>query len=184
MTLVGHQLKRIFEEYKHLQEPLGWPQERVESDWLSPCFIGTPLSGQDHPWCPVVNQDDANTMFKRLGDALNESVPESIANYYDYGWSQCLRAKHPQGELSLIFVWNQDDMERLRANLIGHALNKRKLKQPISYFFATTEPDGEKILSVEGQSGRVLLERPGRKDYSVVSESLALFLEEVHPLTF
>lgn len=184
MTGVTQQLGRIFQEFNTLQEPLGWPMETVENDWLSPCFIGDAIEGTEHPWKPSLNTTQTHDMFDRLGQALDEPIPSAIIDYYQFAWSQCLNATHPQGNLSLIFVWNEQDLERLRANLIGHALNKQKLKQPLSYFFATTEPDGEKILSVESHSGRVLLERPGQKAFSVISDSLGEFLKEISPLPF
>lgn len=183
MSAVTTQLTRLFDEFKTECLQHGNPTLLVEEDWLSPALLPGYEINQECEWQPTAIEDSSLDMFMRLADALEVDIPQSIIDYYTGYWSQPITATHIEGELSLIFVWNPEDLERLRENLIGHALNKRRLRQPISFFFATTEPDGGQILSVESSTGRVLLEKPGQKKFSVIAEDLAAFLSQVSCLT-
>ena len=78
-------------------------------------------------------------------------------------------------------IWNSEDYERLRANLIGHALGRIKLKQPLSLFFGCTHPE-EYVLSINNSSGQVMLEQPGKKANDCIAESLADFLNQLQPI--
>lgn len=179
MSAVTAQLTRLFDEFTTECQQHGNPTILVEDDWLSPALL--PGFEVDHEceWLPASIENTPLDMFERLSDALEIDVPQSIIDYYTCFWSQPILANHTEGELSLIFVWNPDDLERLRENLIGHALNKKRMRQTISFFFATTEPDGDQILSVESGTGRVLLEKPGQKKFSVIAEDLETFLSQV-----
>ena len=179
MSAVTAQLTRLFDEFKTECQHQGNPTILVEEDWLSPALLPGYQVDQESEWLPTAIEHSTLDMFERLSDALEIEIPQSIIDYYTAAWSQPLQATHTEGELSLIFVWNPEDLERLRENLIGHALNKRRLRQTISFFFATTEPDGEQILSVESDTGRVLLEKPGQKKFSVIAEDLETFLSQV-----
>jgi len=179
MSAVTAQLTRLFDEFKTECQHLGNPTILIEEDWLSPALLPNYEIDQESEWLPTAIEHSNLDMFERLSDALEIDIPQSIIDYYTSVWSQPLQATHTEGELSLIFVWNPEDLERLRENLIGHALNKKRLRQTISFFFATTEPDGEQILSVESDTGRVLLEKPGQKKFSVIAEDLETFLSQV-----
>ena len=50
-------------------------------------------------------------------------------------------------------------------------------------FFACTVEDSELFLSVENESGQVILERPGYKPLRTVAGSLAEFLDHLVPAT-
>ncbi|WP_173495224.1 MULTISPECIES: SecY-interacting protein Syd [unclassified Marinobacterium] len=179
MSAVTAQLTRLFDEFKTECKQQGNPTLLVEEDWLSPALLPGYEVDQESEWLPSPINNSTLDMFERLSEALEIEIPQSIIDYYTSCWSQPILATHTEGELSLIFVWNPEDLERLRENLIGHALNKRRLRQNISFFFATTEPDGDQILSVESDTGRVLLEKPGQKKFSVIAEDLESFLSQV-----
>ena len=83
--------------------------------------------------------------------------------------------------MSLLFLWNPADTDRLNENLIGHAMAKQRAKAPMSIFFACTEPDSELFLSVDNDSGSVLLEKPGYKPIREVAPDLASFLATLVP---
>jgi SecY interacting protein Syd len=182
MSNVTAQLTRLFDEYKKECQRQGYPTVLVEEDWLSPALLPGYEINEESEWMPTPIENSALDMFERLSEALEIDIPHSIIDYYTSYWSQPIKATHSEGELSLIFVWNPEDLERLRENLIGHALSKRRLRQTISFFIATTEPDGEQIISVECGSGRVLLERPGHKKFSVLADDLETFLSQVASL--
>lgn len=178
MSTVTAQLTRLFDEYKTECQRQGYPTVLVEEDWLSPALLPGYEINEESEWMPTPIENSALDMFERLSEALEIDIPNSIIDYYTSYWSQPIQAIHSEGELSLIFVWNPEDLERLRENLIGHALNKRQLRQTISFFFATTEPYGDQILSVESDTGHVLLEKPGHKKFSVIAEDLGTFLSQ------
>jgi SecY interacting protein Syd len=92
-----------------------------------------------------------------------------------------LPATSDWGDLSLLFVWSEKDCERLRGNLVGHLLTKQKQKQPATLFFACTEPDGEKFISIDNQTGEVWLEQPGKKPIMKLADSLDVFLGKLTP---
>ncbi|MCV6589379.1 MAG: SecY-interacting protein [Marinobacterium sp.] len=156
------------------------PQVPLDSQWPSPCCLVEGADGELSPWRPVRQQQTCD-MFARLSEALEEPVHPSVISFYSRYWSDPLPARSEEGQLSLLQVWNSDDMERLRGNLIGHALAKRKQRQPLSLFFATTEPDGNYFLSVMNSDGTIWLEQPGKKPIRQLADSLAEFINRLEP---
>ena len=157
--------------------------EVFDPAWRSPCEVGNPIRREDGievvRWQPLRRRyaDD----FAGLENALEVPVHPDIKAYYGAYWSGGLEAEAPDGHVSLIFLWNQQDTDRLVENLIGHALAKRRAKSPFSVFFACTDPNSELFLSVENNTGQVLLERPGYKPVRTVANSLAAFLATLTP---
>lgn len=162
---------------QHCQQPLSI---EYDSQWLSDCYIDSdPLEdGEQCQWQPIKQQHQ--DMFSRLADALNEKIHPDIVTFYSSYWSAHLAATSDEGDLELLQVWNQEDMERLRSNLLGHALAKRKLKQPLSFFVALTYPD-EGMLCVHNDSGEVWYEMPGKKPIRKIADSLTEFLSRIKP---
>ena len=158
-------------------------EEDFDPDWRSPCEVGEPFAdGQGRrrvAWQPL--RRAAADDFAGLERALELTVHPDIKRYYQRYWSGGLEAEAADGHVSLILLWNPVDADRLVENLIGHALAKRRARQPFSIFFACTEPDSELFLSVANDSGQVLLEAPGRKPLRVVAPSLGAFLETLAP---
>ena len=87
-----------------------------------------------------------------------------------------------EGGVTLIQVWNDKDFDRLAENVLGHAMAKLRIKAPLTIFIASTD-EGELMLSVENESGQVVLEEPGSLPIRVVSPSLAEFLDRLQPIT-
>ena len=163
-----------------------YPQltEIFDPQWRSPCECGEPFFDdrgvQRIPWQPLRRHPDCDD-FAGLEHALELTVHQDIKDYYAAYWSAGLEADAPQGPVSLILLWNPDDVDRLIENLLGHALAKRKSRSPFSVFFACTAADSELFLSVDNASGEVLLEKPGYKPLEVVASSLAEFLGQLTP---
>jgi len=178
---IEQQLERIVTEYQKLQEPLGWPELPWEEQWQSPCLLERRSEGENTPWRPVAIEQEID-LFKRLGEALECEVHPDIATYYSRYWSDPIYAAHADGELSLLFAWNEEELERLRANLIGHALTKQRLRQPLTLFFACTEPDADEFISVMNDDGSIWLELPGKKPLRRLAESLEEFLSQLTAL--
>lgn len=159
-------------------------EDAFDPQWRSPCETGPARSGPDGeqrvPWQPLRRHDPGDD-FAGLERALEFPIHPDIKTYYGRYWSGGLEAEAADGHVSLLLLWNTDDAERLVENLIGHALAKRRARSPFTVFFACTEPDSDLFLSIDNETGQVLLEAPGRKPLRVVAESLAGFLDGLRP---
>jgi SecY interacting protein Syd len=170
-------VNRYLQRFARLEQPF-------DPEWRSPCEIGDPFPAtggeQRIAWQPV--QRPAGTDdFVGLERALEVPIHPDIKAYYGRYWSGGLEATTADGHVSLLLLWNEQDAERLIENLIGHALAKRRARSPFSVFIACTEPDSDLFLSIENDSGRVVLEVPGAKPKRVVAPSLAEFLDTLTP---
>ena len=167
---------RYLAEFPVLTQPF-------DPEWRSPCETGGPIdrgSGAE----PVIRwrpQPRSAVDFGGLEHALELTIHPDVKEYYGTFFSGNLEAEAADGHVSLILLWNDADTDRLVENLIGHALAKRRAREPMTVFFACTEPDSELFLSVDNASGAVLLEQPGRKPLRQVAGSLAEFIESLAP---
>jgi SecY interacting protein Syd len=157
-----------------------------DPEWPSLCEYGAPFpagaGGEPRIlWRPVRRKEPGHQELAPLERALGLSIHPDIKAYYGSYWSGGLEAEAPQGHVSLILLWNQEDAARLVENLIGHALAKRQAKTSFTVFFACTEPDAEEFLSIDNHTGQVLLEKPGHKPLRVVAENLSQFLQTLVP---
>ena len=156
-----------------------------DAQWRSPCELGEPFERDGNSliaWRPLAREaQTATTDFAPLERALELTVHDDIKDYYGAFWSAGLEAEAIDGHVSLLFLWNPDDVARLNENLIGHAMAKQRARSPLSVFFACTEADSELFLSIENDSGAILLEKPGSKPIRQVADNLASFLETLVP---
>lgn len=154
---------------------------RVEHDpeWPSPCEIDTPDEDGMIAWQPVRRTafDVLEPLAATLGVVLQPSIGAYYGRYFCHGFETCCE----EGPVSLLGIWSPADQDRLLQNLLGHALQQRRTKQPLTLFFACTDPDSDLILSVENDSGAVVLERPGQSGRRVVAASLPEFLATLQP---
>lgn len=155
------------------------PQTVFDSEWPSDCYQGEPNDKGLVSWQPVRQTQHTEQMFKRLEEALGYEIHQDIQLWYSRYWSDPLPASCSEGDLSLLFVWNEADCERLRSNLIGHLLNKQKLKHRPTLFFACTEPDGDQFLSIDNETGEVWLEQPGKQPQRKLADSLSEFIADL-----
>jgi len=163
-----------------------------DPEWRSPCETGQPRpssgahrdspSSQEVPWRPLARPaNTADDLFKPLERALERNIHEDTKTYYASYYSGGLEADSPDGPVSLIQLWNDEDTERLIENLLGHYLAQTRAKAPFSVFFALTDVDSEMFLTVDNNTGHVLLERPGYRPVRTVASSLAEFLATLTP---
>lgn len=159
-------------------------EDQFDPEWRSPCEVGGPFrdagGNQRLAWRPL-RRPEGSDDFVGLERALEVPIHPDIKTYYGSYWSGGLEAEAADGHVSLLLLWNEDDAARLVENLIGHAIAKRRARSPFSVFFACTEPGSDLFLSVENDSGRVVLEVPGAKPMRVVADSLAAFLGTLTP---
>ncbi len=148
-----------------------------DPDWRSPCELHQDT--ETTFWRPTPQTEPVS--FAGLENALEAAVHPDIIAFYSSYWSGTLEADSHEGRVSLIQLWNHEDFDRLIANLIGHAMAKQRLKQPFSVFVANTEPDSEMFLSIDNQSGAVLLEEPGKPVLRQVETDISTFLQRLEP---
>lgn len=148
-----------------------------DPEWRSPCELhqDTELTW----WRPA--RQEAPVSFAGLEHALECGIHPDIKSYYGSYWSGTLEADSEEGRVSLIQLWNRKDFDRLIANLIGHAMAKRRLGQTFTLFFANTDPDSELFLSIDNASGAVMLEEPGKPVLREVETDIRRFLGRLTP---
>lgn len=156
------------------------PRIIYDGNWPSSCYLEHKEEGELVPWRPT-KQQVSSDMFQRLEDALEEKIHPDVISFYSRYWSDPLPATCEDGDLSLIQVWNTADMERLRENLIGHALSKRQQKRPLTFFIGCPEPDDNYLISVDNFSGAVLLETPGKPPIRHLADNLNEFINNLVP---
>lgn len=178
---VGAALDAFIERYVAAHPRLDEP---FDPAWRSPCELGEPYLDRGGErrvsWQPLRRRDGGED-FAGLERALELSIHPDIKRYYGRYWSGGLEAEADEGHVSLLLLWNGEDADRLVENLIGHALAKRRARTPFTVFFACTEPESDLFLSVDNETGKVVLEAPGQKPLRVVADSLAQFLAGLCP---
>ena len=153
-----------------------------DADWPSKCYQ---LTDSDQPvsptsWKPILRTEMSD--FAELSSALELELHPDVAAFYSRYWSDNIFAEHPSGRLQILQAWNGDDFDRLQQNIVGHILMKRRLRQPETIFIALTDED-DFILTVDNQTGAVMLEQVGLKPKEQISPNLARFLTEIVPTT-
>lgn len=152
---------------------------RFDPDWRSECEISQTVDKT--LWRPRAQSLAVD--FSGLANAVGAPIHPDICAYYGSYWAGTLESTSQEGHVSLIQLWNTDDFDRLIGNLIGHFMTKQKMKQPFTVFFANTEPDSELFLSINNESGQVLLEEPAKAPLRIVEQDLATFLKRLTPVT-
>ncbi|MCW8930120.1 MAG: SecY-interacting protein [Gammaproteobacteria bacterium] len=155
------------------------PIIQYEPDWPSVCQQGEPFLTEEMInsiyWQPI--QRESNNALSGLEKALDIEIHQDLKIFFSHYWSEQIDTIYQQGNLTLLFVWNQTDMDRLIENQIGHALNKIRNKQTLTFFIACT--DSDYIISLENDSGQVVLERPGYPAEKVLASNLTQFINEL-----
>lgn len=180
-TELQQALDNFVDQWTQFQLSTGNPCEALyESEWPSSCFSTTAelIEGQSYPWQPV--KQVAQDMFQRLSNALECDIHPDLIEFYSRYWSGHLTATSKEGDLELLQVWNQEDMERLRSNLVGHALSKKKQKKSLSFFIGLTAPD-DGMLCIENDTGEIWYEMPGKRPIRKVANNLAEFIDRLSP---
>ena len=168
------------EQFGHL------PIVEHDEQWLSPCEEG-PHDTNHNYWQGVavkneqlIDTKEKSLSFANVESALKIDLHPDIKTYFTTIFSGDIEAKCEEGELSLLFAWNQEDFERLQENIIGHILMKQRLKQDETVFFAVTDEE-DMIISVDNNNGEVWVEQVGCKPHKKISDSLVDFIEQLTP---
>jgi len=161
------------------------PTVEQDDEWPSLCeqnaIQQSALPQGEVYWQPVAIDKNEALSFENVESALDFTLHNDIKTYFTLLYSESLDARCDEGELSLLFAWNQKDFERLQENLIGHILMKRRLTQQETIFFAVTDEE-DMIISIDNASGAVWVERVGCKPHKQLSDSLAQFISQLTPV--
>lgn len=178
---VQQSLKRFVNKFFECAAKKGHvPSVEFDADWPSPCYKATAKDGERVPWQPV--QRDPEMHFSGVEKALDITIHPDFATYYACYYSFHLPAQAQQGRCELLQVCSDEDLERLKENIIGHLMMKQRLKQAPTLFFAVTDDD-DYIISLHNESGEVMLERVGKEPEQVLAPNLSAFIDGLEPAT-
>lgn len=163
----------LFKDQNDYQAPFA----EFEQHWPSPCLIEH-IDGK-HYWRAT---DKKNTeLFDSIEEALEFSFHEDIKQFYGSFWANGLCVERDDINFNLIQTWNDEDQEQLKENILGHCFAKIKARLPLSYFIGSTF--GDDVVALEHDTGKVVLEKPGRKPHKVLADNLESFLLSLSPTT-
>ena len=174
---IGRTLETLFERFvaRNGNGPRQYLERPWEADWESACVRGGVEADGQVRWQPARQQPPAD--FSDLEAALEVPLHPDIRAFFGTWWSDHVPVTYEGVPCDLLFVWNRADLEMLQANLIGHALEKRRIGEPLTVFFAAV--DDFRFLSVDNTTGAVVLETLGRRGPEPVLDTLACFLDKV-----
>jgi len=155
------------------------PTTDLESDlsgWASaPPAVSTNESLGLIYWQPKPNGDLA--IFNGLEQGLEVSLHRDLKAFYGSYWSNGIDCDSPIGPLYLLQIWNDEDLDILRENLLGHAFMKQRKHQRLTFFVAVGE--GDTVVVIDNASGEVFLEIPGRRPHKKIADNLAAFIRGI-----
>lgn len=169
--------QKYFSSYEALNH--SGPKVEHDSDWSSPCELTEATDGEAVSWQVVPCHPALG--FENIEQALELELHPDLKAYYGSFFSANLPARTADGELELLFAWSQKDFERLQENLLGHVWMKRKLRQPVTLFFAVTDQEDINLVVIN-ETGEVWAEKVGKKPHRKVAGSLAEFLQTLEPV--
>ena len=178
---VQNALADLFDGYIHKTKTATGqlPAVELENDlpgWASALpVVSTDESSGLIYWQPVPNGDLA--LFNGMEQGLEVSLHRDLKAFYGSYWSNGIDCDSPVGPLYLLQVWNEEDLDILRENLLGHAFMKRKKNQPLTFFVAVGE--GDNVVVIDNVSGEVFLEVPGRRPHKKIADNLAAFIRGI-----
>lgn len=143
----------------------------------SPCLYSF---GDSQYWKYVPREHPAD--LQAIASALGCPFHPDIDAFYGYGFGRCMNASFKGLNLSLIQPWNDEDFTHLQENLVAHVLMLKRLKLPVTLFLASLTFSEMRIISLDNQTGEVLVEQLGKKERWVIASNLADFLRQLSPL--
>lgn len=170
-------LMRYQAHYEAQQQPL-WVAGNA--DWQAPIYQQLLDPTQDlYQWQPVMQQQPLD--FQPLAEALAQPLHASVAALFARWYAADLSVQWQQHDLTLLQIHGHEDGERLLANLAGHVLMKRRLRQPVTLFIGLAEASDDLLLSVDNDSGAVGLEFVGQPQHLILAADVAEFLHQLTP---
>ena len=150
------------------------PTLPYDAEWESEAIVGRAPDDQVF-WRPTRRSDPFS--LSGLSSALEAKLPTECADYFGYFWSGSIPVIWGERPFELLQLWNGEDENNLMHNLLGHSLEKKRVREPLTVFFALV--DDARFLSVDVASGAVLLEEVGGERPEEVAADLATLLSSV-----
>lgn len=176
-------LDTLFTRYLNLvrDETGNLPKAEFDPPWPSPCMVEAQEVGQDAGvfWRPTSR--DASGIFEGLESAMGWPFRPEISQFYGAFWANGICVQHGDLCFDLIQIWNEEDEENLKENMLGHLFAKKKNRLPFSFFMGSAS--GNNVIALEQESGHVVLEKPGYKAHQILAENLEQFLLNLDPTT-
>jgi SecY interacting protein Syd len=175
-------LEALFTRYINLFkiEKNSLPSVEFDPPWPSPCSLNINKNIEQDSiqlWRPVERKN--YQIFDDLEKALEVNFRDDLKQFYGSFWSNGICVEREDINFSLIQIWNEEDQEQLKENMLGHAFAKLKSRLPLSYFIGCTH--GNDVICIEHESGEVVLEKPGRKAHNTLAPSIEEFLLSLNP---
>ena len=180
MNAIYQALDALFIRYLNLvkEETKTLPIVNFDPAWPSPCDVSIEnADDKKNYWQPTPREN--LELFAEVEKALEITFREELKQFYGSFWSNGICVEREDINFSLIQIWNEEDQEKLKENMLGHAFAKLKSKQALNYFIGCTF--GDDIICLDHESGEVVLEKPGRKAHKVLAPSLETFLLSLSP---
>lgn len=185
MNAIYNALDALFTRYVNLTklEHNRLPVSTFEPHWPSPCDVEidaiteNDTQGNMHFWRPVSRQDYC--LFNDLESGFEFPFPEQLKWYYGSFWSNGICVESDDHAFNLIQIWNEEDEAQLKENMLGHVFAKIKNKQPITFFIGCT--DGNDVVALDHETGKVVIEKPGYKTHECLADSLESLLLKLNP---
>ena len=154
------------------------PTQAFDAEWVSPCQVGDIIE-QQITWKALVR--DKKVTLNNIEEALEVTLHPSIEDLFCSAYSEHITCEFEGHPIELIQVWNEQDFLILQENMIAHFMMQKRLKKPASMFIATCS-DEMQVISILNETGQIQLETLGKKQESVLAESLADFLSKLTPV--
>lgn len=151
------------------------PYSTHYADLPSPCVIKTDANGVF--WLPQLENKHS---FAIAEEVMNLKINPAANDFYCVQFAGDLSAKWQEHTISLIQIWNDEDFRHFELNLLQHLEMQRKRKLRPTIFIGTTE-DERQLISIDNQTGTILLETLGEKTPFELAPSLELFLNQLIP---
>jgi len=154
------------------------PTQAYDPEWISPCQVGDVVD-QKITWKPLVRVEKVS--LNNIEQALEVTLHPSIEDLFCSAYSEHIICEFDGHPIELIQVWNEEDFLMLQENMIAHFMMQKRLKKPASMFIATCS-DELQVISILNETGQVQLETLGKKQESILAESLSEFLSKLTPV--
>lgn len=160
------------------------PQVCHDNEWSSPCELDGAREGEKIQWqwqLQTLDHQTENNGFANIEHALELSLHQDIKDYYHTLYSGSLFGLFEAQQFELLQIWNEQDLDRLSGNIIGHLMMQQKLKQSLTVFIGCVV-NSEKMLSIDNTTGQVVCEIAGNNEREILANSISEFLTRLSPL--
>ncbi len=154
-----------------------------DDQWISPCELGKGITGEMISWQAIEKSPlhDFSAVESALEITFHDDIKAFYGSFYSGSLFGLFNTESDELQCELLQVWNNEDLERLSTNIIGHILMQRKLKQTHTVFIGCLV-NSDKMLCIDNETGAVITEIPGHDDRVELAPSLLLFIEQLTAL--